>query len=130
MLECELVIDPAEYTLETLGQDGEFILYRGLRKHQRDARLSSLLVSTPVSERPTPGTLRKIEHAFSLRADLDPRWAVRPLALTQHQGRSMLLLEDPGGVPLDVLITAPMELRQFLDVAIGLSVAVGRLHGR
>ena len=130
MLEFELVIDPTEYTLETLCQDGEFILYRGLRKHQRDASLSSLLALTPVTERPTPGTLRKIEHAFSLKADLDPRWAVRPLALTQHQGRSMLLLEDPGGEPLDILITEPMELRQFLSVAIGLSAAVGRLHGR
>jgi predicted ATPase/signal transduction histidine kinase len=130
VLEFELVIDPAEYTLETLCQDGEFILYRGLRKNQRDASLSSILVSTPVTERPAPGTLRKIEHAFSLKAELDPRWAVRPLALTQHQGRSMLLLGDPGGEPLDVLITEPMELRQFLDVAIGLSAAVGRLHGR
>ena len=129
MLEFELVIDPAEYTLETLCQDGEFILYRGLRKNQRDASLSSILVSTPVTERPAPGTLRKIEHEFSLKADLDPRWAVRPLALTQHQGRSMLLLEDPGGEPLDVLITEPMELRQFLYLAIGLSAAVGRLHG-
>jgi PAS domain S-box-containing protein len=130
MLECELVIDPAEYTLETLCQDGEFILYRGLRKNQRDASPSSILVSTPVTERPAPGTLRKIEHAFSLKAELDPRWAVRPLALTQHQGRSMLLLEDPGGEPLDGLITGPMELRQFLSVAIGLSAAIGRLHGR
>ena len=79
MLECELVIDPAEYTLETLCQDGEFILYRGLRKNQRDASPSSILVSTPVTERPAPGTLRKIEHIFSFKADLDPSWAVQPL---------------------------------------------------
>src|SRR5262245_2080612 len=118
MLECELVIDPAAYTLETLCQDGEFILYRGLRTHQRDASHSSILVSTPVTERPAPGTLRKIEHAFSLKADLDPGWAVRPLALTQHQGRRMLLLEDPGGEPLDIRITEPMELRPFLSLAI------------
>lgn len=119
----------AEYVLETLRQDGEFLLYRGQHRRYTDASPPSILALTPISERPAPGTLRKIEHAFSLKAELDPRWAVRPLALTQHQGRSMLLLEDPGGEPLDVLITEPMALRQFLYVAIGLSAAVGRLHG-
>jgi predicted ATPase/signal transduction histidine kinase len=130
VLESDLVIDPAAYTLEPLCQDGEFILYRGRRKNPRDASLSSILVSTPVAERPVPETLSKLEHAFSLKAELAPSWAVRPLALTPHQGRIMLLLEDPGGEPLDVLLTEPMELQQFLSLAIGLSAAVGRLHGR
>jgi hypothetical protein len=113
VLESELVIDPAAYTLEPLCQDGEFILYRGRRKNPRDASLSSILVSTPVAERPVPGTLSKLEHAFSLKAELAPSWAVRPLALTPHQGRRMLLLEDPGGEPLDVLLTEPMELQHI-----------------
>ena len=60
-----------------------------------------LLVLAPCLERPAPATLRKMEHEFSLKAELDRAWAVQPLALTPYRGRSTLLLEDPGGEPLD-----------------------------
>ncbi len=42
----------------------------------------------------------------------------------------MLVLEDPGGEPLERLVGRPMELRQFLRLAIGLSVALGRVQQR
>src|SRR5258708_19800276 len=106
------------YKLEPLRQDGEFILYRGLRQSETGKSLSSTLALSPVMERPAPGSLRKIEHEFSLKEDLDPAWAVRPLALTQDQGRTMLLLEDPGGEPLDRLLEVPMEPQQFLPLPI------------
>jgi predicted ATPase len=117
------------YHLETLRDDGEFILYRGRPRRHTDATPPSILVVTPVSERPALGSLRRMQHEFSLKAELDPGWAVRPLALTQHQGRSMLLREDPGGEPLDLFLAAPMELRQLLRLAIGLCTALAQLHG-
>ena len=41
----------------------------------------------------------------------------------------MLVLEDVGGFePLDRLLAAPMEVESFLSVAIGIAVAVGKLH--
>ena len=120
----------AAYTLETLRTDGEFILYRGRHRRQTGATPPSILVVTPVAERPALGSLRGMEHEYALRAELDPGWAVRPLALTHHQGRSMLVLEDPGGEPLDRLLAAPMEVSQVLRVAIGLSAALSQLHGR
>ena len=42
----------------------------------------------------------------------------------------MLLLQDPGGEPLERLIGPPMGLEVFLRLAVALSVAMGRLHGR
>jgi PAS domain S-box-containing protein len=71
-----------------------------------------------------------LEHEHSLRSELDPAWAIRSAELTQHEGRTVLLLEDPGGDPLAQLIGAPMEMGQFLCVATGLSAAVRQLHGR
>jgi PAS domain S-box-containing protein len=71
-----------------------------------------------------------MEHEHSLRAELDSAWAVPPVELTQHEGRTVLVLEDPGGEPLDQLVGTPMEMGQFLRVAIGLSAAVRQLHGR
>jgi hypothetical protein len=39
--------------------------------------------------------------------ELDPAWAAKPLALTRHEGRTILVLEDPGGEPL--VLVAPGE---------------------
>jgi serine/threonine protein kinase len=120
----------AEYLLEPLREDGEFILYRGQPRSRRDEVLPPVLVVAPVGEHPAPGSLRRMEHEYALRAELDAGWAVRPLALAPHQGRTMLVLEDPGGEPLDRLLGRPMESAPFLRFAIGLSAALGQLHGR
>ena len=101
-----------------------------LGKSQTDGSLCPLLVLAPASERPAPATLRKMEHEFSLKAELDRAWAVQPLALTPYQGRSMLLLEDPGGEPLDELLGAPMELGLFLRLAWPLAAAAAEVHRR
>ena len=79
-----------------------------------------MLVLAPSAERPAPASLRRMEHEYSLRAELDPGWAVRPLALVPHQGRTMLVLADPGGEPLERLLGRPLEVTPFLRVAIGL----------
>jgi serine/threonine protein kinase len=46
----------------------------------------------------------------------------------------MLVLEDPGGVPLDRLLDRcqgqPIELSRFLRIAIGLATALGQVHRR
>ncbi|HEY7320000.1 MAG TPA: protein kinase, partial [Candidatus Binatia bacterium] len=123
-------MDVSDYNLETLRHDAEFVLYRGLAKRPNNQSPSRLLILAPVLERPAPETLRRMEHEFSLKEELDGDWAVRPLTLTQYQGRSMVLLEDPGGEPLDRLVREPMELEQFLRLGIRLSAAVSGLHRR
>ena len=52
------------------------------------------------------------------------QWAVRPLELVRDGGRAMLVLEDPGGEPLDLLLGAPMEVGHFLRLATGIAMAV------
>ena len=42
----------------------------------------------------------------------------------------MLVLENPGGEPLDRLIQGPMEMTQFLRFAVGMATALSRLHER
>src|SRR5262245_895400 len=120
----------SEYRLETLRTDGEFILYRGQHRSRIDAVLHPVLVLAPVSERPALASLRRMEHEYAFQAELDPGWAVRPLALASHEGRMMLVLTDPGGEPLDRRLGQPMALPQFLRLAVGLSVALRQMHGR
>ena len=111
------------YARETLREDGEFVLYRG----QREGDLSAILVVAPVSEHPVPGILERLEHEYALRDELDSDWAARPLTLAHREGRTMLILEDPGGEPLDRLLGQPMELSRFLRFGVGLAAALGKL---
>jgi hypothetical protein len=55
--------------------------------------------------------MEPLEHEYALRAELDSDWAARPLTLARREGRSMLILEDPGGEPLDRLLGEPVESR-------------------
>jgi serine/threonine protein kinase len=87
-------------------------------------------VLAPASERPAPGIIARLEHTYALRGELEPFSVARPLRLVHHRGLPALLLEDLGGNLLAPLLGRPWELRQFLRVAIGVAVALGRLHAR
>jgi len=120
------MIDVSRYRFETLREDEEFAFRRG---RSDDGTLPTILLVAPVSEHPVPGILERFEHEYSLRAELDSDWAARPLVLVR-EGRPALILEDPGGEPLDRLLGKPMELSQFLRFAVGLATALSKLHQR
>jgi serine/threonine protein kinase len=115
------------YSLDHLRDDGEFILCRA---HPKQTELPSILLLVPGSGRPSLETLKKIDHEYSLRSELDPAWAVRPLALSERGAQISLVLEDPGGEPLDGFLSGAMEMTQFLGFAVGLAMALARLHER
>ena len=117
----------SSYALEPLRHDDEFALYRG---GPGNSGTPFVLLLMPVSPRPTLGSLEKLEHECSLRGELDATWAVRPLALSQYNDQRVLVLEDPGGEPLNRLIQGPMEMEQFLRIAISLAAALNQLHKR
>src|SRR5580698_881319 len=121
------IVEMSEYVRECLREDEEFILYRA---RASAAEPSSVFLLTPASIHPRPESLKKIEHEYSFCRDFDPAWAVRPLGLSECNGLRALVLEDPGGEFLHRLIHGPMEIRQFLRIAIGLSTALGQLHNR
>ena len=116
----------SRYVFETLRKDDEFILFRGQSKD--DA--SQVLVLSPAVQRPTPESLKRLEHEYSLKEELDSRWATRPIAIARHWDRPVLVLGDPGGVPLDQLLRRPLDIAFSLRLAISLSTAIGHLHQR
>jgi hypothetical protein len=120
------VTDLSTSDLETLRRDGEFVLYRG-RIESDEARF---LLLEPMSDPPTLRSLGRLEHEYALRGELDASWAVRPVALVRKQGRTIRLLEAPGGVSLDCLLGQPLELIQALRLAIGIAAALRCLHER
>src|SRR5215813_9518109 len=118
------------YALDAVRSDGDFVLFRGRDRALPASSTPRILAVAPAREHPAPELLRRLEREYSLRAELDPAWAVRPVLLTQDQDRTTLILEDPGGEPLDRLLGKPIEPGQFLRIAVGLCAAVRQLHGR
>jgi predicted ATPase/signal transduction histidine kinase/ActR/RegA family two-component response regulator len=122
------VLELENGTRQTLRDDGEFGLYRVRCRSTADGPVQPALLVAPLREHTAPRSLRRLEHEYSLRAELDSAWAVVPLGLVEYQGRPVLVLEDPGGEPLDRLLGAPLESGQFLRVAIGLAAALRQVH--
>ncbi|MBV8275966.1 MAG: AAA family ATPase, partial [Verrucomicrobia bacterium] len=106
--------------------DQELVLYRG--RNIDDA--SQILMVSPATVNPTPIILRRLEHEYSLRQTLDPAWSARPITMASLWDRPVLVLGDPGGVPLDQLLGPPLDLPIFLRLGINLSSAIDELHRR
>ncbi len=113
--------------LTVLLQDGERVLCRGWRD-DGDGDGTAVLAVLSASEHPAPAFVDQLAHEYGLKDELDGRSAARPLALVREHGRTMLLLEDPGGRPLARLLGRPMEMGRFLRFAAGLSAALSRVH--
>jgi PAS domain S-box-containing protein len=120
--------EESEYELEPVREGADFTLYRG---RERDGHRPILALSV-VTDQPSPERLRRLEHEYSLAAELNSAWAAEPLALARYQGRAVLILKDPGGEPLDLILERhpgqPIDLSRFLRIAIGLAAAIGQAH--
>src|SRR5712672_3714501 len=104
-------------------REGDIALYQGSGNG-----LAPILLAA--AEETSLGCVEQLKHEFALKAELDAGWAARPVALTHYNDRMTLVLEDPGGVPLDRLLGRPLDLSQFLRIAIPLAGALRRVHER
>src|SRR5215469_6291686 len=116
---------------QVLWEDGERVFRRSWRLDD-DGKERAVLMVLPAADHPSRLRLDRLTHEHELKDELDGAWAARPLELVRDGGRTMLVLEDAGGEPLDRLLGAPMpmEVGRFLRLAIGTTGAVGKLHQR
>src|ERR1700742_2132138 len=117
-----LVNELSSYAFSPL-REGDFALYRGF-----GSGLAPILLVA--AEETSLGSVERLEHEYALKSELDADWAARPVALTHHNGRMTLVLEDPGGTPVDRLLGRPLGVAQFLHIAIPLAGALRRVHER
>src|SRR5229473_207337 len=123
-------MDLSRYVFELLRADEELALHRGRPRTPAASGGRPILLLRAVCEHPAPATIKRLGHEYSLAHELRSEWTARPVALTEHQGRTALVLEDPGGEPLDGLVGAPMELGLFLRLAVGLASSLRELHAQ
>jgi predicted ATPase/signal transduction histidine kinase/ActR/RegA family two-component response regulator len=116
------VRDLADYSFSPL-RKGDLTLFRGSGNG-----LPPILLVTP--ENASASNLNRLEHEYTLRAELDASWAARPIELSRHRNRLALVLEDPGGAVLDRLLGRPLGVTEFLHIASPLAGALRQVHAR
>ena len=120
--------------LQAAWNDGDRILTRQTRQDEKGGPQPVLVVRL-AAEHPSRAGLDRLAHEYGLRDELDSAWAAKPLGFIKDNGRSALVLEDCGGVPLRQLIGErehgmAAELPLFLRLAIGIAAAVSKVHER
>jgi PAS domain S-box-containing protein len=114
---------------EVLWEDAERVFCRLSGKDAEGPRHAFVPILAG-AEHPTLESLNRLAHEYELKDYLEGAWALRPVELVREPAQMMLVVEYRGGEPLDRLIAAPMEIGRFLPLAVALSAALGRLHGR
>jgi predicted ATPase/signal transduction histidine kinase len=109
---------------QTLREDDEF----RLRRASRDADGLPVLVLTPAHAR--SASVARLEHEFTLRADLDPAWSAQPLALVRGHDGAALVLSDAGFAPLAPVPGQALAPAVFFRAAAAIAQALEQLHGR
>ncbi|MHC2462442.1 trifunctional serine/threonine-protein kinase/ATP-binding protein/sensor histidine kinase [Bradyrhizobium embrapense] len=116
--------DIAGHVLQIIREDDEFTLLRGNRTS--DGR--PVLVLTPRDATPDPDVLKRFENECAMAGDLDSAWAARPIELVRSERTPALILDDPGGLPLDQRLGEALELPVFLRLAVSLAEALRQIH--
>src|ERR1700755_1674701 len=130
MVQQSLNVAYSDGSPQVLWEDGERVFSRGWRLDDNGNRLAVVLVAPPADHHPSRSRLDRLTHEYELKDELDRAWAARPLALMRDAGRTVLVVDDGGGVPLDRLLDGPMEIGRFLRLAIAVTSALGKLHQR
>jgi predicted ATPase/signal transduction histidine kinase len=112
----------SRYAISPL-REGDVAVHRGSA-----SGLAPILVVA--ADESSPGCVERLEHEYALKAEFDVDWAVRPAPLTHYNNRIALVLEDPGGAPLDRLLGRPLDVTHFLGIAIPLAGALRHVHKR
>jgi PAS domain S-box-containing protein len=114
--------DLSNYTFSLLRQ-GELALYEG-----RADGLKPILLASPTGEATSRRSFERLDHEYSFKTQLDPSWAACPISIVDRERRRALVLEHPGGHLLTNLVGRPLDIANFLNIAIPLTVAVRGAH--
>uniref|UniRef100_UPI00312B87B0 serine/threonine protein kinase n=1 Tax=Microcoleus sp. CAWBG640 TaxID=2841653 RepID=UPI00312B87B0 len=102
------------------------VIYRGIwEKHNLP-----VIVKTPIAEYPTLEEITRLRHEYKIRQPLrEITEIINSYRTETHHNGIALILEDFGGVALsDFLMTAKLDLKQFLIIGIQLVTGLGKIH--
>jgi hypothetical protein len=104
---------------EVLWEDDERVCCR-MHTAGTDGARHEFVAVLLAAEVPSPDSIHRLAHEYELKDYLDSAWAVRPLELVRDRGQTLLVIDHPRGEPLSRLIGPPMEIGQFLRIAVSI----------
>ncbi|WNG52123.1 AAA family ATPase [Archangium minus] len=116
---------PGYTLLDMLKSTGASILYHALRD---DDRLP-VVVKMPVTPHTGAREVERYRREHTILNRLrDVRGVAKTLGCEQSQGRPVLLLEGAAGKALSECVGRPMDVAQFLELAISLASTLADIH--
>lgn len=114
------------YTLTELIQEGvNTVIYRG----QRDADGKPVIVKVLKHEYPVLKEISRLRQEYKISQSLNLPNIVTPYGLERYKNGFFLILEDFDGLSLKSFARdQPLEIKEFLHIAIQLAQAIGELH--
>jgi predicted ATPase/transcriptional regulator with GAF, ATPase, and Fis domain len=88
-----------------------------------------VLLKTPRGDPPSPSGVRLLEHEYAILQGLQLPGVIRAYEFLRHDRGCCLVLEDPGGAPLQALLPwRQLDLDAFFKLAIQLTTLLAELH--
>jgi predicted ATPase/signal transduction histidine kinase/ActR/RegA family two-component response regulator len=122
-----LVVMPGGYVdVERLETGKWTSLYRAVRADDG----CHVLLEVLNSERRDAERARLLASQLAIGQAVDSPFVLRPLGVSELEGRAALELEDGGGVPLDAAFAGAPTTRELVQLAVLVTSAVADLHAR
>ncbi|MGI6668858.1 MAG: AAA family ATPase [Acetivibrionales bacterium] len=110
---------------EKIHEDNETVIYRGHSAKGNMPVIIKVLQESAANQAGISGFINECEITGGLKTE----GIVKPLRLEKASGSFALVMEDTGSIPLrEHMENGPINITDFLDIAIQLASIVGELH--
>ncbi|OKH40593.1 serine/threonine protein kinase [[Phormidium ambiguum] IAM M-71] len=114
--------------LEILYEGATTCVYRA-KTSKKDLGETSVIIKTLKVEYPTIDQLNRLKHEYQILQSLEIKEIFKPIALEKYRNGLALILPDFDGQPLvKAIANQPLNLNNFLQIAIHLAEILAQLH--
>ncbi len=111
--------------IETLYEGANTRIYRALKEPEK----TSAIIKTIKTEYPTLEELTRLRHEYKILQNLEIEGIIKPIALESFSYGLALIFSDFGGETLKKFLHVKnLDLKQFLQIAIQISLTLAALH--
>jgi predicted ATPase/class 3 adenylate cyclase len=116
---------PGIKVLAQIYESANTLVYRGIKERDNQPIILKLLKE----DYPTPAELFRYQQEYEITRNLNLGGVVKAYDLQNYQNTLVMLLEDFGGVALNILLEkSKLTLSEFLNLAIQVTEILGKIH--
>lgn len=112
---------------ERLYETENSLVFRATRQDD----LLPVVIKILKNDYPTPAELTRYRREFEITNTLEIPGVIRSYEQRRHEKTLLIVMEDFGGTSIQkVLLERPLSIDEFLDAAVQVATALGRLHAK